>query len=249
MHHIPCCSLPLGHATHLSVVYGSNGVCAATPTPFGVRRCGHSSGVRSPACCRGHAQPPRLLSPDIRLYVRVAIADHLLPLHNGCLDFRASVVTGGLLPSHAALLGDALEVTISLGRCSFSRSAQHRRAARRHNHCRFRVTVGNASVNTILVIGAISGDRAQRAGELIEQGANLSRVVDLFAGQHHSDNLTGIGIHTKVQLPPRPIPPGAMLLDQPLARTAQLQAGAVHCCQRQRCWAAAVARPASQSDG
>jgi hypothetical protein len=63
---------------------------------------------------------------------------------------------------------------------------------------------------------------------MIEQRANLDRIVQLFAGQRRGHNLAGIGIHAKVQIPPRPSRAGAMFLDQPFARTAQLQAGAVH---------------------
>jgi hypothetical protein len=66
------------------------------------------------------------------------------------------------------------------------------------------------------------------SGDLIEQRANLSRIVHLFAGQRRGHDLPGVGIHTEVQLSPRPARPGAMLLDQPFARTAQLQTGAVH---------------------
>jgi len=41
------------------------------------------------------------------------------------------------------------------------------------------VTVGNVGVNAILVIRSISGDRAQRAGDLVKQRPNLGRIVHL----------------------------------------------------------------------
>jgi hypothetical protein len=88
--------------------------------------------------------------------------------------------------------------------------------------------VGNLGVNAILLIGSIGGDRAQRAGDLIEQETKLGRIVDLFAGQRRRYDLAGAGIHAEVQLPPRPARPGATPLDQPFPRTSQLQAGAVH---------------------
>jgi len=63
---------------------------------------------------------------------------------------------------------------------------------------------------------------------LIEQGANLGAVVDLLCRQHRRDDLPGVGIQADVQLPPGPARLGAVFLDQPLARAAELQAGAVH---------------------
>jgi hypothetical protein len=78
--------------------------------------------------------------------------------------------------------------------------------------------VGDIGVNAILIIGSISDDRGQRAGDLIEQPANLRRIVHPFVGQRFSNDLAGAGIYTEVKLPPRPARLGAMLFDQPLAR-------------------------------
>jgi hypothetical protein len=75
------------------------------------------------------------------------------------LDFGALVVAGGFLPSPAARLGDALEVTVALRWRCRRFVAQHRCAAWRWNHhCRIGVTLGDIGVNAILVIGGISGD-------------------------------------------------------------------------------------------
>jgi hypothetical protein len=47
----------------------------------------------------------------------------------------------------------------------------------------------------------------------------------LLTGRRGGYNLTGVGINTEMQLPSRPAPPDAVLLDQPFARTPELQAG------------------------
>ena len=113
-------------------------------------------------------------------------------------------------------------------RRGFCRTTWHRRGAGRHNHRRVGVPVGDSSVNFILIVGAIAGERGHRIRDLIEQGADLSAVIDVFAGQRRSHDLAGLSIDTEVQFPPGPAPLGAMLLNQPLAGTASLQPRAVH---------------------
>jgi hypothetical protein len=149
-----------------------------------------------------------------------AVADHLLPSPDRRLNRGAPVVARGFLPSHAAALGDALEVTVALCWCGVSRFAGHRRYTRWHNYCRFRVLVGDRGVNAVLIVGSIGGERSQRAVDLVKQGAGQDAIVDLFAGQRRCHDLTGLGIHTEMQLPPSPAPLGAVLLNQPFACTA-----------------------------
>jgi hypothetical protein len=55
------------------------------------------------------------------------------------------------------------------------------------------------------------------------RAGRIGRYVPGAAG-----NLACVGVHPDVQLAPRPTLPDAMLLDQPFARAAQLQPGAVH---------------------
>jgi hypothetical protein len=57
---------------------------------------------------------------------------------------------------------------------------------------------------------------------LVEQRTNLSAVIDVVGGQCRCGDLAGVGVHTDVQLSPRPAHFGAMLLQQPLARAAKL---------------------------
>jgi hypothetical protein len=59
-------------------------------------------------------------------------------------------------------------------------------------------------VDTILVIGTVSGERRHRHRHLVQQGTNLGGIVDLLAGQARSRDLAGDGIHIQMQLPPRP---------------------------------------------
>src|SRR2546423_603581 len=67
-----------------------------------------------------------------------------------------------------------------------------------------------------------------RALDLIEQRADPGTIVDIVGGQLRCHDLSGTSIHADVKLSPRPARPGAVLLDQPLARAAQFQASAIH---------------------
>jgi hypothetical protein len=90
------------------------------------------------------------------------------------------------------------------------------------------MTFGDHGGNAFLVVRAISGERGHGCRHLVEQGANLGAVIDVVGGQRRRDNLAAVGIHADVQLPPGPARFGAVFLQQPLARAAELQAGVVH---------------------
>ena len=89
------------------------------------------------------------------------------------------------------------------------------------------MALGDAVVNSILVIPAIAGERGHRACDLIKQGVDLGAVVDLLGCERGSDDLAAAGIQADVQLPPGPARLGAVFLLQPLARAAQAQSRAV----------------------
>src|SRR3954451_16761058 len=100
--------------------------------------------------------------------------------------------------------------------------------ARWHDDGRFGVTLGDAGVDAVLVVSAITRERGHRSRHLVEQGANLGAIIGIMGGQHRGDDLAGVGVHAEMELSPRPPRAGAMLLDQPLAGPAQLQPRAVH---------------------
>ncbi len=124
--------------------------------------------------------------------------------------------------------GDVLEMAVALRGRALGRLARHGGRARRDNHGRFRVALGNAGVNTVPVVGAVAGEGGHRARDLVERGTGLRRVVDIFGGQGGSHDPAGAGVHAEMQRPPRPACRRPMLLEQPLALAAQLQARAVH---------------------
>ena len=64
-------------------------------------------------------------------------------------------------------------------------------------------------------------------GDLVEQGLDLGGIIDVTLGQDGSDNPAGHRVKADVQLAPRAPLAGTVLLDQPLARATQLQAGTV----------------------
>ena len=131
------------------------------PNPgAGVRRCGHSSDVPAPTTIQRMAATSTSVAR--RTSIRERRPSPSTCFHADCrLDLCAPTVARGFLPGRAALLGDALEMTVALCRRDFSRFARHRRAARRHNYRRFRMTVGDCGVNAILIVGSVSGERGQ----------------------------------------------------------------------------------------
>jgi hypothetical protein len=88
--------------------------------------------------------------------------------------------------------------------------AQYRRAARRNDHRRVRMTVGDVGVNAILVIGAIAGERGYRPRHLVKQRGDSRGIIPIVRCQ-----LACICVHSDVQLPPGTARVGAMLLEQP----------------------------------
>ncbi len=101
---------------------------------------------------------------------------------------------------------------------------------------------GDGGANALLVVCAVAGEGRHGSRDLVEQGADLGAVVHLLAGQRRRDDLPGVGVQADVRLAPGPACFRAVFLDQPLARAAELQAGAVH--QRAR-GAGVTTRPPS----
>jgi hypothetical protein len=59
------------------------------------------------------------------------------------------------LPTHPALLGNSLDMAITLGWIGFGRWTEHGRRARRHDNRSFRRVPGYSIINPILVVGAV----------------------------------------------------------------------------------------------
>jgi hypothetical protein len=83
-------------------------------------------------------------------------------------------------------------------------------------------------VDVVAVERAVSGERGHRPVDPVEQGTGLGAVVGIMAGQRRRDDPPGVGVRGETKLLPSPTPPGAVLLDQPFAGAAELQARAVH---------------------
>ena len=75
------------------------------------------------------------------------------------------------------------------------------------------------------VIAAVAQEELHWISDLVEQGLDLGGIIDV--GQDGGDNPAGHRVKADVQLAPRSPLAGAVFLDQPLARTAQLQPGTV----------------------
>jgi len=132
------------------------------------------------------------------------VADHLFPSVHGGFDPRAPVVSRRVLPCHAPVLGNVLQVAVPLCWCGLGHLARHGVCARRDNHGRFRMALGDVGVNAILVVGAVAGERRYRARDLVKQGTGLGRVVQVLGSQRAGHDPAGAGVHAQVQHAPRP---------------------------------------------
>ena len=63
---------------------------------------------------------------------------------------------------------------------------------------------------------------------MVEQSADLRAIVVIIGRQPDRHDLTGVGVYAEMECSPGPTCLRAMLLDQSVAGTAQLQLGAVH---------------------
>src|SRR5215212_7662675 len=87
---------------------------------------------------------------------------------------------------------------------------------------------GDRAGDAILIVRSVTRDRSDQTRDLVEQGANLRAVIDIVGRQRRRDDPARVSIYANVELFPGPAPSRAMLLDQPLARPADLEARAVH---------------------
>jgi hypothetical protein len=96
------------------------------------------------------------------------------------------------------VFGDVLEVAIALRRRALGRLAWHGCGARRYDHGRVRVALGDVVVGAALVVRAVSGERGYLARDLLEQRADLGSVVHVAVGQGGRHDLARLGIETDV---------------------------------------------------
>jgi hypothetical protein len=125
----------------------------------------------------GHLDRPTVVRARPR-----RVADHPLVARHSWLGQSTTIVAGGLLPPHAALLGDELQVPVAPGGGGRGRLARHRVPARRHDDRRLGVAFGDRPVHVLSVVGAVAGERGDRSLDLIEQRADSRAVIDIARG-------------------------------------------------------------------
>src|SRR4051794_28900938 len=111
------------------------------------------------------------------------VADHLFPPPDGGLDPSPFVVPGPLLPSHAPVLGNALEMAVALRRRGLGIRRWHRARTRRHDDGRLGVARGDAGVNTLLVVGSCMLMPLFLCGVVEAQAADLPGPEATEAGE------------------------------------------------------------------
>ncbi len=190
-----------------------------------------------PALVRARAQP---------------VAGHLLEPADRGFGSSANGVAGCFLPSRAAVLGNALQMTVLLRGRGLGHVARHGREPRRHADRRFWMTLGDCGRHAVPVVCTIGGERGSWALDLVEQGTRLGSVVDLLPGRRRRDDLPGVGVQANVQRPPGPTRFGCYA-SQPATRLRRR--ASAPCCPPAGAWGcrpsaiAEVAPPASQLGG
>jgi hypothetical protein len=111
------------------------------------------------------------------LRARSPVTDDLLVASDGGLNAAPFVVAGYRLPPDPAFLGNLLEMTVALGRLTRGRCTGSRRRSRRHDDGGLRLVVRHRTIDAILIVGAITGERRHVPGHLSKQRANLRGVI------------------------------------------------------------------------
>ena len=90
------------------------------------------------------------------------------------------------------------------------------------------MTLADLTVDIVPIVRSIAGKRRNRSGNLLKQRTDPRAVIGILAGQLGGDDLSSVGVHADMELPPGPTRPCGVLLDEPLTGTAELEPGAVH---------------------
>jgi hypothetical protein len=111
------------------------------------------------------------------------ITNDLLPARELALDTSPLIVLTVPLLGHPPLLGDPLDVTVALGGIGVRRGAEHSVGTRWNHHRRTRMALIQGGVHTGSVIAAIAHEELDGASNLVEQGPDLSGIIDVAVGQ------------------------------------------------------------------
>src|SRR4051794_4775506 len=101
------------------------------------------------------------------------VADYPLEAADCGLGQRPAVIAGGLLPAHAAVLGNKLQVLIALRGRRLGRLARHRARAWRYNNPSVGMALGDRAGDAVLVVRPVTRERSNRTRDLVEQGTDL----------------------------------------------------------------------------
>src|SRR5881227_3344188 len=93
------------------------------------------------------------------------------------------VVPRRFLPTHAAMLGNRLQMPVTRSGCILGRLARHATRTRWHNDRRIGMAGSDLAVDAVLVVCTIAGQRSDGIINLVEQGTDLRAVIDIIGGQ------------------------------------------------------------------
>jgi hypothetical protein len=171
----------------------------------------------------GHLGPLPPFGPRAQRVIDHSLIAADIRFHQG-----TPIVTRCPLPAHAASLSDQLQVPVAFRRRGPCRGAWHRVRTWRPNDRRIPMTLADLPVDILSIVRSIACKRRNRSRNLLKQGTDLRAVIDILAGQLGGDDLSSVGVHPDMELSPGPTRPYGVLLDQPLAGTAELEPCAVH---------------------
>jgi hypothetical protein len=150
------------------------------------------------------------------------ISNHAFEAADGGLHQRPTLIPGSLLPAHASMLRDALEMPIALRGSSPRHLAQHGRRSRWHDDRSIGMMLGDRIVDAGLITGAIANKGGERACDQVEQRLDPRAIPDFATRQLGREDLSSLSIEADVELTSGPASFRAVFLDQPLTRPTEL---------------------------
>src|SRR4051812_48742169 len=118
-------------------------------------------------------------------------------------------------------------MAVALGGICVGCGAEHGIGAGWNDHLRVWMPLFQSGVYAGSVIAAVAQEELDGLDDLVEQGLDLGGVIDVAVGQEGSDDPAGHRVEADVQLAPGAPLAGAVFLNQPLSRPAELKARAV----------------------
>src|SRR5947207_14608148 len=97
------------------------------------------------------------------------------------------VVPRRLLPTHAAMFGNRLQMPVTRSGRSLGGLARNRIRTRWHDDRGFGMTGNDRAVGAVLLVCAMVAERGEGTNDLVEQGTDMPGAIDITGSQRRGD--------------------------------------------------------------